>query len=149
MSKENTNIPYTAWRERQARLSLVGKLCLSCKAVTFPPRNICSNPDCTEKTRLKEFKLSGKGEIISYTTISNPKYAPEGFDEDFVPYHLVLVKLYEGPILFTRFTDFDPKQKIQEGMKVELITRIWKKNGRKGPIEYGYAVRSIFIPKIL
>lgn len=47
------------WRLQKTRYGLVGDLCLSCKAPTFPPRDICLN--CTTEDLLK---IRGKNGTI-------------------------------------------------------------------------------------
>ena len=63
--------------------------CQDCNGLFFPPKYGC--PNCSSK-RLKEVELSGKGKLMTYTTIRVP---PLGF-EDQVPYHVAVIELPEG-----------------------------------------------------
>ena len=81
------------------------------------------------------YQLSGRGEIYSYTVIQD---APAGFEEQ-APYYLAIVKLEEGPMLTAQLTDLDGPPEI--GMKVEMVTRKLRTEGKEGMIVYGYKFR--------
>ncbi len=83
------------------------------------------------------FQFSGKGEILSFTTITDP---PAGF-EDQSPYALALIKLDEGPCLTAQLTDLDGPAAI--GMRVEMVTRKLRNQGPNGVIVYGYKFRPV------
>jgi hypothetical protein len=139
------------WRLRDERLRMVGELCqnVDCLKHIFPPRDIC--PYCNKPANV-EHKFSGKGEVYSYTIVSQP---PEGFEE-FAPYVVALVQLAEGPKITAMLTDLETKwvereingelRQVQEfqvsiGMPVEMVTRKLKSDGDKGIILYGYKFR--------
>lgn len=102
-------------------------------------------------------RLSGRGEIYSYTTVYD---APKGHEE-FAPYHIAWVKLEEGPLITSQLTDFDftekeveikgEKRTIREypqlgiGTPVEMVTRRLKVSGDKdrGMLVYGYKFRPV------
>jgi uncharacterized OB-fold protein len=126
------------WRLQQQRYSLVGKVCLNCRARIFPPRDICPNCGGEVKT---DFAFSGKGEVFSYTTIYE---APTGYDET-APYTVALVKLEEGPLVTAQLTDLG-SQPVEIGMPVEMVTRRLRQDGdERGMLIYGYKFRPVFV----
>ena len=82
---------------------------------------------------MSELKLSGKGEIITYTIIH---VAPENFEEQ-VPYPVAIVQLEEGPRVTAQIVDCDIKD-VKIGMKVEATFRRIQEEGWTGAIYYGY-----------
>ncbi|MBX3086576.1 MAG: Zn-ribbon domain-containing OB-fold protein [Anaerolineae bacterium] len=120
------------WRTKAQRYALVGEQCPHCSHYIFPPRDVCPNCEAEAKT---VHQFSGKGEIFSFTTITD---APAGFEEQ-APYVLAIVKLDEGPMLTAQLTDFDSEPEI--GMRVEMVTRKLKAEGPQGMIVYGYKFR--------
>lgn len=131
MSAESPDI--RGWRLRKQRYGLVGECCPNCDKKIFPPRDIC--PACGDKATT-EFKFSGKGTISSFTTIYEP---PTGY-EDLAPYTMAWVILDEGPMVTARLTDLGDEEPYF-GMRVEMVTRILKREGERGPIKYGYTFR--------
>jgi uncharacterized OB-fold protein len=63
--------------------------CQNCGKVYIPPKYIC--PEC-ESTEFTDITLSGKGKVLTYTTIRVP---PLGFEEQ-APYHIAIILLDEG-----------------------------------------------------
>jgi hypothetical protein len=86
-------------------------------------------------------RLSGKGEVYSFTVIQDP---PAGFEEQ-APYVLAMIRLDEGPMLTAQLTDLDAPPQI--GLRVEMVTRKLRSDGAKGPILYGYKFRPILHPE--
>jgi uncharacterized OB-fold protein len=125
------------WRLKQQRYALVGEVCPHCDAKIFPPRDVC--PHCGGEAKT-QYNFSGRGEIYSYTTITD---APAGFEEN-APYTVALVKLEEGPVVTAQLTDLGDK-KVEIGMPVEMVTRkIRSEDGNRGMIVYGYKFRPAF-----
>lgn len=120
------------WRTKAQRYALVGEQCPHCSHFIFPPRDVCPQCEAEAKT---VYQFSGKGEIFSFTTITD---APAGFEEQ-APYVLAIVKLDEGPMLTAQLTDLDAEPEI--GMRVEMVTRKLKAEGPQGMIVYGYKFR--------
>lgn len=114
-----------SWRLAKHRYSMVGTAC-SCGHVHFPPRAVC---ECGND-RLEKFAFSGKGEIISYTTIH---VGPSGFERN-TPYNVALVKLDEGPVISGIVVDKD----VQIGQKVRSVFRKLHEDGHGGLISYGF-----------
>lgn len=123
------------WRLREPRLRLIGECCPHCDKKIFPPRDIC--PGCGDKTTT-EFQFGGKGTVYSFSTVYE---APAGY-EDLAPYTIAWVILDEGPMVTARLTDLGDEEPYI-GMPVENATRIWKKEGERGPITYGFSFRPI------
>lgn len=84
-----------------------------------------------------EVQLGGKGEVYSFTTVTDP---PAGYEEQ-APYILALVKLDEGPMVTAQLTDLDGPVAI--GMRVEMVTRKLRTEGQSGMIVYGYKFRPL------
>ena len=83
------------WREQKNRYNLLGAKCGNCNRYYFPPREICI--DCHRKSfnKIETVKLSGKGEIITYTIVHD---APDAFKMQ-IPYVMAIVELEEGPMV--------------------------------------------------
>jgi len=124
------------WRLKSQRYSLMGERCPACGVAIFPPRDVC--PECAAEAKTL-LQFSGKGEVYSFTTISD---APAGFEEQ-APYVLALVKLDEGPMITAQLTDLDGPVEI--GMRVEMVTRKLRSEGPQGMILYGYKFRKSVI----
>lgn len=123
------------WRISQQRYSLVGEICDSCDFKIFPPRDIC--PDCGEEAQTA-YKFSGRGEVYSYSDVTNP---PAGYELD-APYTVALVRLAEGPLVTAQLTDVG-KEEVEIGMPVEMVTRKLRSDGDRGVLIYGYKFRPI------
>jgi len=82
--------------------------------------------------------LSGRGEIYSFSTMYN---VPHGFEEQ-KPYTVALVKLDEGPMVTAQLTDIAGVD-VKIGMRVEMVTRKLREDGKEGQIIYGYKFRPI------
>ncbi|MCC7206924.1 MAG: Zn-ribbon domain-containing OB-fold protein [Anaerolineae bacterium] len=121
------------WRVKSQRYALQGEKCPHCGHFIFPPRDVC--PECAQEARTV-VQLSGKGEVFSYTIVTDP---PAGFEEQ-APYVLAIVKLDEGPMLTAQLTDLDGAPAI--GMRVEMVTRKLRAEGAD-PIIYGYKFRPL------
>jgi hypothetical protein len=121
---------------KNQRYSLVGEVCPHCDGKIFPPRDVC--PHCGQDAKTK-FTFSGKGEVFSFTTISD---APAGYEEN-APYTVALVKLQEGPVVTAQLTDLG-EEPVKIGMPVEMVTRkIRTDDGARGIIVYGYKFRPV------
>jgi uncharacterized OB-fold protein len=122
------------WRLKKQRYALVGEICPHCEGKIFPPRDVC--PHCGKEAK-ETFQFSGKGEVYSYTTITDP---PAGYEEN-APYTVALVKLQEGPVVTAQLTDLGEKA-VEIGMPVEMVTRKLRTDmGERGMIVYGYKFR--------
>ncbi|MCD6344603.1 MAG: Zn-ribbon domain-containing OB-fold protein [Anaerolineae bacterium] len=123
------------WRLRGQRYRLEGEECQHCGAKIFPPRDIC--PEC-HKPAQEPYRLSGRGEVYTYSTVNN---APGGFEE-YTPYTVALVKLEEGPVITAQLTDVPPEN-VEIGMPVEMVTRKLRTQSDEGTISYGYKFRPV------
>lgn len=82
-------------------------------------------------------KLSGRGEVYSYTRVMDP---PEGFKRQ-SPYYVALVRTEEGPLVTAMLTDLGDEE-VAIGMPVEMVTRKLREDGNeRGLIVYGYKFR--------
>lgn len=112
------------WRDKETRYRLMGSKCEKCGELYYPPRTLCKQ--CGERTT--EFKFSGKGEIVSYTTVHSP---PSGFQK---PYSLAIIKLEEGPTVLGMLTNTSiPKI----GARVVPVFRKISEYGKGNVIRYG------------
>jgi uncharacterized protein len=124
------------WRLKKQRYALVGEVCPHCDAKIFPPRDVC--PHCGGEAKTA-FTFSGKGEVYSYTHMSD---APAGFEEN-APYTVALIKLQECPLVTAQLTDLDGAA-VQIGMPVEMVTRKLRQDGdERGMLVYGYKFRPV------
>lgn len=119
------------WRSIRSRYNLIGKKCLTCDKVYFPPRTIC--PNCRRKGKLTDYKLKGEGKILTFTVIH---VAPEDFKRQ-APYIMAIVKLDEGPKITTQIVNCKLEE-IHIGMRVRAVFRKIKEDGSSGIIHYGY-----------
>jgi uncharacterized OB-fold protein len=121
------------WRQIPQRYNLIGNQCGSCNKVFFPPRESC--PYCRRKSieNMRSYKLSGKGEVITYTIIH---VGPENFEEQ-VPYPVAIIKMDEGPQVTGQIVDCDLNE-VKIGMRVETTFRRIQEDGYTGAIYYGY-----------
>jgi len=121
------------WREIPQRYNLIGNKCENCQKIFFPPREAC--PICRRKSigKMSEYKLSGKGEVLTYTIIH---VGPDEFEEQ-TPYPIAVIQLEEGPRLTAQIVDCDLNE-IKIGMKVEATFRKIQEDGYNGAIYYGY-----------
>jgi uncharacterized OB-fold protein len=121
------------WREIPQRYNFMGNKCGTCERIFFPPRESC--PTCRRKSigNMKEIKLTGKGEVVTYTIIH---VGPEDFEEQ-TPYPIAIIKLEEGPQITAQIVDCSLDE-MKIGMKVESTFRKIQQDGHTGAIYYGY-----------
>jgi len=103
--------------------------CGVCGKIIYPKRKTC--PDCLSND-LSDFKLSGKGEIVSFTTIHT---ASSRFEKN-IPYIMAVIKLEEGPRIISQI--ISDKTNVEIGKKVCCVPRIISKDKKNGLILYGY-----------
>ena len=117
------------WRLKRQKYNLIGTKCATCDDKFFPSRSFC--PSCRRKGRLEDFQFSGRGEIVSHTTI---RTAPHGF-EKYTPYSIALIKLEEGPMVTGQLVKNGGE--IDMGKKVRPVFRKMHEDGSSGVIHYG------------
>lgn len=123
------------WRRIKERYYLKATKCLTCNSIYFPPRSVC--PKCRRKGKIVETKLSGKGEIYSFTRVYVP---PEGLEKQ-APYYLAIIKLKEGPMITAQIVDVEDGIKI--GDRVEVVFRKLQQEDPEGVIHYGFKFRKV------
>ncbi len=108
----------------------------NCGRTYFPPRDIC--PYCHRESigKMEKVKLSGNGEILSYSIVhdSSPAFKRE------IPYVMALIKLDEGPSITAQVVDCNPDE-VDIGRRVHMVFRKIREDGKNGIIEYGYKFR--------
>jgi len=121
------------WREIPQRYNLIGNQCGSCDKVFFPPRVSC--PYCRRKSigKMTEKKLSGNGEIVTYSILH---VGPEDFENQ-VPYPIAIIQLDEGPRITAQIIDCDIND-VKIGVRVKSTFRKIQQDGSTGAIYYGY-----------
>ena len=131
------------WRHIPQYYNLIGKKCLNCGALYFPPRDVC--PSCG-KYMLKEYKFKGTGKILTYTVIRTPFADSESEVKEIPsyesPYVLAIIELDEGPKLTAQITDCEPKN-IKIGSDVRAVFRKIEEHGKQGVIKYGYKFKLV------
>ncbi|MCL5437996.1 MAG: Zn-ribbon domain-containing OB-fold protein [Candidatus Thermoplasmatota archaeon] len=123
----------SVWRESNHRYRLVAHKCGNCSTVYFPPRDICLKCHRESIGKMKEFELSGKGEIESFTVVHD---VPPAFVRQ-RPYFLALIKLDEGPTVTAQIVDCEASE-LEIGKRVRAVFRRIREDGKSGVIEYGY-----------
>ncbi len=96
-------LTFKNYSESLKKNKLLGLKCEQCGTVTTPPKMVCRK--CASLD-LSIVELSGKGEIVTFTTVN---VAPEGRESE-APYTIVLVKLDEGPWIMGNLTSIDPSE---------------------------------------
>jgi len=126
------------WREIQPRYNFIGDRCGICGKVYFPGRLIC--PTCHRESlgKMERKKLSGKGEVVSFTVVHE---APSNLENQ-VPYVLAIIQLEEGVRLTAQIIDCETSD-IKMGMKVRAVFRRIGQEGDAGVINYGFK----FVPE--
>lgn len=117
------------WRKIKYRYDLVGTKCENCGNYYYPPRNLC--PVCRRKSKIREVKLSGRGEVISYSIVHE---APEDLKAE-KPYVIALIRLDEGPLVTSQLV-CEPEE-VKIGMRVRKAFRKYGEDGEAGIIYYG------------
>ena len=85
-----------------------------------------------------EQELSGHGEVYSFSTMYS---VPQGYEEQ-KPYTIALIRLDEGPLVTAQLTDVN-SDKVEIGLRVEMVTRKLREDGSEGQIIYGYKFRPV------
>jgi len=119
------------------RYALVGARCKSCGAINLPRTLSCLK--CGE-ANFEPAKLSGRGKVYCYTTISRGGSPPEfSMQQNLVgSYHVAVVELEEGPKIVAQMTDCKPEE-LKVGLSVEAtFRRIYEDEGM---IRYGVKFR--------
>lgn len=98
--------------ERAREGTLTGIKCGGCGTLAIPPRELC--PACGER-QWSPVRLSGDGEIVSFTVIRIP---PRGHAGD-APYAIAAVRLVEGVSVLGRVVDI-PFDDLVIGRKVRF-----------------------------
>lgn len=121
----------SSWRRMKHRYNLYSTKCENCGGIFFPPRIIC--PSCRRAGKMKDFRLSGRGTILTFTTVYSP---PEGYTLQ-APYLLAVIQLEEGPRLTAQIVEAEEKD-AGIGMPVEMVFRKLIDHGEESLISYGY-----------
>lgn len=122
------------WREIKPRYRLLGKECTECGVRYFPAKPVCS----CGITEFKDYKLSEKGKVVTWTVIRNP---PIGY-EAYRPYVVALIELDDGMRILSQVVDVYPNE-VEAGLAVEAVFRKVKEDGKAGIIQYGYKFRPV------
>src|SRR5512137_1193803 len=120
------------WRDNATRYNLMATRCCSCGKVTFPTKHVC--PICHRRSigKMEKFRLSGKGEVYSFTLVHD---APAAFELQ-KPYIVAMIKMDEGVMMTAQLSDCEyPDVKI--GMRVKATLRKIGEEGAGGVIHYG------------
>ncbi len=88
--------------------------CGDCRTIFFPPGPVC--PSCQSRNLTWE-TLSGRGEVLSWVIFHQLYF--KGFADE-QPYNVALVKLDEGPLMYTNVVGTD-NDKLAIGMRLEAV----------------------------
>lgn len=97
---------------REGRLMI--QACDSCAALRYPFSSLC--PKC-QSTGSSWKEVSGKGQVWSWCVFHRVYF--KGFEGE-MPYNVVLVKLDEGPRIYSNIIGVD-KDKLRIGMRVRAV----------------------------
>jgi uncharacterized protein len=114
--------PYTKVTDFAQHLKdghLMASRCKDCGATSFPPRADCA--ECMSGD-FEFTEISGKSTLLTYTKIVAP---PTGFEE-LIPYIVGVVDLAEGGRLLAWIGDSIPEEKIEMGMDLQVVPRIFE-----------------------
>lgn len=91
--------------------------CLACEKAIFYPRVCC--PFC-HHGELSWTQASGRGEVISHTTVHRPHH--DGFNAE-APYVFAAIALDEGPCLYAQLKDapVDGSSLVGRQVRVEFV----------------------------
>jgi len=120
------------------RYALVAAKCKSCGAINLPLGVNCLK--CGKVLEYEPQKLSGRGKIYCFTTISRGGSPPEfSAQQSFVgSYHVAVVELDEGPRIVAQMADCRAED-LKIGLEVEsTFRRIYDDDGM---IRYGIKFR--------
>ena len=92
---------------------VAGTRCKKCGESFFPPRADCFNCLSAE---IEWFEITGKGSLISYSTLS---YAPSGFEQD-LPYIVAVVQFDNNIKLFGRLSKEMRPEEVEIGMALKV-----------------------------
>lgn len=101
---------------------LLGSQCSACGKFFFPQMALCT--ECFSEGSLKEYPLSVKGNLYSFTIVERESLAPKGFT---VPYVYGYVDLPEGVRVLAKIVDWTP-QALQIGAEVVMVVEEIRKN---------------------
>jgi len=121
------------WREIPARYNLIGSRCENCGKIFFPARSLC--PECRRAGMgmMKPYKLSGKGEIYSFSVVHD---SPD-FNSAMMPYAVAFVKDDDGVLIAGQVVDTG-LEGLKIGMRVHTVFRKLSEDGKAGIIKYGF-----------
>jgi len=119
--------PIIRWRKYSESYTLTGNKCISCNAVYYPKKELCT----CGSAQFQNHQFSGKGKLSSYTEI---KSAPEEFSF-MIPYCIGIIQLDEGPKIIAQIADATGEE-LQIGMEVETVFRKNYKVNDHGIIHY-------------
>jgi uncharacterized OB-fold protein len=108
---DNWNRPF--WQAAHEGLLKV-QCCTQCGHLFFPPGPVC--PRCLSDA-LEWRQVSGRGVVESWVVFHQGYY--KGFADE-LPYNVTMVRLDEGPCLFTNLVDID-NAAIRRGLPVEVV----------------------------
>jgi uncharacterized OB-fold protein len=120
------------------RYALIGAKCNACGSINIPRGVTCTK--CGKTLKFEPAKLSGKGRIYSFTTISRGGSPPEFSNQQNLvgSYSVAVVELEEGPKVVAQMTDCKSDE-LRIDMPVEAtFRRIYEDDGM---VRYGVKFR--------
>lgn len=93
---------------------LLMQFCTECNTWVWYPKAWC--PNCGRRNTLEWRKLSGRGEVYSFTIVRQVIDNSPAFQKD-LPFVIGLIELEEGPRMYSNVTDVNPED-VKIGDKV-------------------------------
>lgn len=90
------------------------QFCTQCNTWVWYPKAWC--PNCGGRNTLEWRKLSGRGEVYSFTIVRQVIDNSPAFQKD-LPFVIGLIELEEGPRMYSNVTDVKPED-VKIGDKV-------------------------------
>lgn len=108
---DNWNRPF--W-DAAHRHELSVQACADCGHMFTPPGPVC--PECLGD-KLQWKTVSGRGVVESWVVFHQQYF--KGFEKD-LPYNVAMIRLDEGPFLFTNILEIDNGD-LRRGLQVEVV----------------------------
>jgi uncharacterized protein len=110
------------WFTTGQRPTLLGRRCVECNSVSFPPlRSLCPRPSCSSSD-LQPAELSTRGVVWSYTDAQYQPPAPYVADGGVhEPFAIAAVELPEGLVVLGQVARGYGVDDLRVGSRVELV----------------------------
>lgn len=114
---KNTGLS-TLYRNRKMSQRMVGGKCTKCGTAQFPKSKMCVNENCGAVDTQEDYPFADRtGSMNSYTA-DRLTFSPDP------PAYYGMIQFEEGGRLMSDFTDIDPNEELEVGMKMKMVFRV-------------------------